>query len=749
MVFYPAKALANDQLIRWKAAATAAEMDPETVQQITGDTPMRQREAILNRAKVALVTPDVVHAWLIRTARGPAQKRFLANLRVAVTDEAHVYEDVLGSNAAFMFRRLDAATTHAQNRYFIQYIAATATIRSPEKHMKDLTGRTFTKVDIDENGAPTHPTLLLHVPYAQDEKNPETAASRLLTSIIDNDPEAQAILFHDSRQGAERIASMARRPHQIVPYRAGYLPEERRQIEDKIRSRDLRGVVTTSALEVGIDMPDLNFGINCGLPPTRKQMRQRLGRVGRSSPATFVILGDSDLFRRHSENLQVYYNGTIEETRLYLDNPYIAYQHALCLQREAPEISHNTANKDPDSPEWPDVFHDTMALAQSGQPPVSLAHAHARSIKTPPQLAYSLRSSGEEQIDIVPSIDDVDQANIGTINAPAAIREAYPGALYRHNGRTYRVKEWRRRQGKAYIRILPDTEPGTSTTRPIIRRTLLVNPLSAVSAAGTVSPHTGTYATVSLQLWTSVEGYIFRATGDTKMVDYLDARDSENPALSRKAVLMPTTGFFLYINAPWLSPETHDGPYNLSDTAHILAEDLSYQRSIAIQNIGIATANILIAHTPNEAHLLENAIILYDNVHGGLGLTDPITAELPSIATRLASAPSQNPAALHQLKSWLEHATGPFQPPDIPPLSAWRRTFQDDAELSYNHPDHGESTGTKTADLWENDRHLVAITTPSGEEFTIPINLLTEPRPSGDWCLWQASTDKYRQLDAG
>ena len=150
--------------------------------------------------------------------------------------------------------------------------------------MEDLTGRTFTKVDLDENGAPTHPTLLLHVPYAQDEKNPETAASRLLTSIIDNDPEAQAILFHDSRQGAERIASMARRPHQIVAYRAGYLPGERRQIEDKIRSRDLRGVVTTSALEVGIDMPDLNFGINCGLPPTRKQMRQRLGRVGRSAP---------------------------------------------------------------------------------------------------------------------------------------------------------------------------------------------------------------------------------------------------------------------------------------------------------------------------------------------------------------------------------------------------------------------------------------------------------------------------------
>ena len=154
---------------------------------------------------------------------------------------------------------------------------------------------------MDENGAPTHPTLLLHVPYAQDEKNPETAASRLLTSIIDNDPEAQTILFHDSRQGAERIASMARRPHQIVAYRAGYLPEERRQIKDKIRSRDLCGVVTTSALEVGIDMPDLNSGLS----PTRKQMRQRLGRVGRSAPEPSSFSGiqtSSAAIRRTSKS---------------------------------------------------------------------------------------------------------------------------------------------------------------------------------------------------------------------------------------------------------------------------------------------------------------------------------------------------------------------------------------------------------------------------------------------------------------
>ena len=748
MVFYPAKALANDQLTRWQQAAYAANMDPESIQQITGDTPMRQREQLLQRATVALVTPDIVHAWLIRTASSQTQKRFLANLRLAVTDEAHVYEDVLGSNAAFMFRRLDAATNQAQNPHSIQYIAATATIQSPEKHMQNLTGRTFRRVDIEDNGAPTYPTTLLHVPYPQDEKNPEMAASRLLTSVIDNDPAAQVILFHDSRQGAERIASMARKPNQIVPYRAGYLPQERRDIEDKLRSRTIRGVVTTSALEIGIDMPNLNCGINNGLPPTRKQMRQRLGRVGRIGPSTFIILGDANLFRRHSENIKIYYEGTIEESRLYLDNPYIAYQHALCLQRESRNSALPHPTDDRHGPAWPQVFHDILTLAQSPEPPKTLAPARARSIHTPPQLAYSLRSSGEEQLDIVPSIDGSDQENIGTINAPAAIREAFPGALYRHNGRTYRVKEWRRRQGKGYIRILPENEPGTSSTRPIIRRTLLVHPQSVVSGAGTTRPHTGAYATASLQLWTSVEGYIARTTGSTKMVDYLTERDTDNPELTRKAVLMPTSGFLIFINAPWFSPETHDGPGNLSDAAHLLAQDLSYQKSIAIQNIGVATANILIAHAPNEAHLIETAFILYDNVHGGLGLTDPLSTELPQITSRLASAPSPNPAALHQLNAWLTHATDPFQPPPAPDQTAWHRTYQQDAILSYDHPDHGRATARKTGDTWQQG-HKITLEDNAGRQITLPAGILDEARATGDWCLWQPSTTRYRQLEAG
>ena len=141
LVFYPAKALANDQLLRWKRAAEITALPPQAVQQITGDTPMRERQQMLEKASIALMTPDIAHAWLIRTASIPVQREFLRRLRLIITDEAHVYEDVLGSNAAFMFRRLASAAHDAGNHSPFQHIAATATIKNPAAHLENLTNK--------------------------------------------------------------------------------------------------------------------------------------------------------------------------------------------------------------------------------------------------------------------------------------------------------------------------------------------------------------------------------------------------------------------------------------------------------------------------------------------------------------------------------------------------------------------------------------------------------------------------------
>ena len=292
LVLYPAKALANDQLMRWKQAAQTAGFSPDSIQQITGDVPMRQRQDLLRTASVILMPPDVVHAWMIRSAHSPAVSAFLRRLRLIITDEAHVYEDVLGTNAAFMFRRLDTAVRAAGNPALPQHLAATATIQVPHEHMENLTGHPFVSLDYTHNGAPRYPTELLH---------------------------------------------------------------------------------------------------------------QRLGRVGRSRPATFIILADHRIFQRHSESLSHYYQNSVDPSRLHLDNEYIAYQHALCLRQESQGSSRHTSGL-----AWPPAFAAALALTEDPNPPRDLAHVRARSAQTPPQLAYSLRSTGEETLDIVPCIDGQD-----------------------------------------------------------------------------------------------------------------------------------------------------------------------------------------------------------------------------------------------------------------------------------------------------------------------------------------------------
>ena len=155
LVFYPTKALANDQERCWLEACELLGLPRETVGKINGDVGVNQRDPIISRARVVIMTPDVCHAWMTRRADSQAVREFLSRLRNIIIDEAHVYEDVFGSNAAYLFRRLAIAAVNAGNAKPPQFVAATATILSPEEHMRKLlTGQEFAVVDESRNGAP-------------------------------------------------------------------------------------------------------------------------------------------------------------------------------------------------------------------------------------------------------------------------------------------------------------------------------------------------------------------------------------------------------------------------------------------------------------------------------------------------------------------------------------------------------------------------------------------------------------------
>ena len=203
LIFYPTKALGNDQMRRWQQCTTSIGMPPNTVGLIDGDVPTQARHGIIDNVRILIMTPDVCHAWLTRLSDSPSIQKFLKNLRLIIIDEAHSYESILGSNSAYLFRRLSAASISAGNPVQPQFIAATATILDPDDHLQRLTGQIFTVVDENDNGSPRFSRQLHHIPLTPGHGSGEKQLSELVVSIIDNDPEAQVIAFHDSRQGVE------------------------------------------------------------------------------------------------------------------------------------------------------------------------------------------------------------------------------------------------------------------------------------------------------------------------------------------------------------------------------------------------------------------------------------------------------------------------------------------------------------------------------------------------------------------
>ena len=226
LVFYPTKALANDQERRWLDACELVGLPRETVGMINGDVGVQSTRSHHPRGEGGdHGLPTCAHAWMTRRSDSQAVREFLSRLRNVIIDEAHVYEDVFGSNASYLFRRLAIAAVNAGNAKPPQFVAATATILSPGEHMRKLTGQEFAVVDESRNGAPRHHRELLHLPLEVGQGSAEDQVAALVGAIIEADSEAQVIAFHDSRQGIERVAKLIGRDD-VLPYRSGYSPED-------------------------------------------------------------------------------------------------------------------------------------------------------------------------------------------------------------------------------------------------------------------------------------------------------------------------------------------------------------------------------------------------------------------------------------------------------------------------------------------------------------------------------------------
>ena len=744
LVFYPTKALANDQARRWQECCKTLKMDQETVGQIDGDLETGRRKGVMERSRIILATPDICHAWLLRTSRDPAVRRVLSRLKVLIIDEAHTYESVFGSNSAYLFRRLAAAVLNAGAPEPPRIIASTATIRDPGEHLEKLTGLPFTVISDEENGSPRHARDLCHLPLDPKGGSGETQLAALVSNIIDNDPKAQVIAFHDSRQGVERIAQAVNRPEQVLPYRSGYLGQDRRNIEDQLRNNVIRGVIATSALELGIDMPDLNYGINMDLPPSRKQLHQRLGRVGRSQPGTFIILAPASRFTTYGETLREYYENSVEPSHLYLDNEYINYQQAACLKDEL-EKSDRDTRVPPQATNWPSGFREALKNAH-GRPPAHLQALRDRRSETSPQIVHGLRSSGEENLQIAARSEAGEEKVIGYINLPGAINEAYPGAVYHHRGVSYRIQEWARHRSdrQAFIRTERMKKPG-KRTKPILRRTATL-PQDDSCIIDRRELANGSITEMKILVTESVEGY----EGANDGVILYRNGVLKDPRLSRKQREIPTTAVHLRIEEPWFDGDSGEPWQARHQIAQALRLHLAYQNSIALPDLGFQVENVVM-ETPAGYVELHDSIVIYDNIHGGMGLVQDLYRNIGHYAKNIKTSIQNEPGTVYPQYAgafirWLEQGeeTASRERPGPGAPDWWRVVRRGGGVRVFSERRRAVVNGVVVK--WEWQDGVFYLVEAEGEEILARDHQLTPAGSAFDWEMWQPSTGSRREL---
>lgn len=420
LFIYPLKALANDQLLVFERAdkVTGIGMFPSIYD---GDTPKAKRPRIRQQSRVILSNPYEVHEILSHNYQW---RRFFSNLKYIVIDEAHRYTGVFGSNVAQVIRRLlRIVQSFGADPNFI---LASASIGNPKEHAYLLTSRDC-KVISDDGSPLSERTLLFFDTCACPERSGFTQTKDVFIHLIKQG--LKTLCFTVSRKGAEFIASLASESApNISPYRAGYLPEERRRIEYDLRKGALMGIVSTNALELGIDIGDLDAVVIAGFPGSISAFWQEAGRAGRRGKSALVIYVafETILDQYLMKHPEVIIERKWERANIDLQNEYILAGHMLCAASEMP-LNPKGAHEEAvvEGLERKGLIHRTP-----------MGYTYMGVVR--PQEAIKL----DRMSDIEISLINVENGELlETMDIDRALKEVFPGAVYLHQAKTWIVEE--------------------------------------------------------------------------------------------------------------------------------------------------------------------------------------------------------------------------------------------------------------------------------------------------------------------
>lgn len=449
MYLFPTKALAEDQLHEFQAAVDAmgAEIKAFTYD---GDTPQHARKTIRERANVVLTNPDMLHSGIL-----PHHTRWakcFENLRYFVIDELHYYRGVYGSHLANLLRRLRRICEFYGSSP--KFICCSATIANPRELAETLTGESFEL--IEENGAPSgekyfvfyNPPVINRQLGIRRSYLHETR--RIANEFIDRGQ--QTLVFANNRLATEVLITYLKESCERKPmgadavrgYRGGYLPRERREIERKLRDAEVRAVVATNALELGIDIGSLDAVVMAGYPGTIASTLQRAGRAGRRATTSIAVLvaSSAPLDQFIVEHPDYFFDRSPEYAYINPDNLEIALNHLRCAAFELP-VREDEKFGPHDTAELCKFLEETGFLHYS-------AGAWHWTSDTYPADTVSLRAVTSDNFVVVDITGD--HKVIAEVSFPTALTTLHEKAIYLHEARQYQVEKFDYDGRKAYVR---------------------------------------------------------------------------------------------------------------------------------------------------------------------------------------------------------------------------------------------------------------------------------------------------------
>ena len=435
LYIFPLKALAQDQLQTFNKLAALLQPSPPTAAIYDGDTSAYRRRQIRQAPpNLVITTPEMLHLSLLAFHRKWAS--FWSRLRFVVVDEVHTYRGVTGSHMSQVFRRFKRIAAHYGSSPI--FVFSSATVANPAQLANQLTG-----LNVAVFNQSTAPHGQRHLVFLNPTLGPARAAILLLQSALKNN--FRTIVYTQSRKLTELIAIWARSESgpfskRISAYRAGLLPQERRDIEKQLASGKLLAVISTSALELGIDIGDLDLCLLVGYPGSVISTWQRGGRVGRSGQdsALILIAGQDALDQYFMRNPQDFVRRQPESAVVNPLNSAIMAPHLVCAASELPlDASETMLQTD-------SVANVIAELEDNGQLYRSADGQTIYAGHKMPHRDIKLRGAGNIfQIVAVGS-----GKPIGEIDDHRAFRETHPGAVYLHKGDSYVVKDLHIQQKK-------------------------------------------------------------------------------------------------------------------------------------------------------------------------------------------------------------------------------------------------------------------------------------------------------------